>query len=266
MEVEFPGDHKAAMKQARGKLMDWNRSNIRVGNKTAVVSSKAPDDFSFYQFGFTPFWAKKNMYVINARSEGDNNKENDPMYDGPLGITKKPFFRAAIKSQRCIIPVTGFIEGPKKEKYSKPYLIHKRDPHHSIFLAGIWDTWEDKEHEKEINTFAIMTTVANDLLHKVGHHRSPVVLEGDEIEQWMDMDNDIESVLQLLKPFDSTEYNAYRIDPALKSGKNKSWDLYRPHGPNLNDTFPENWYADHLEPMIEKVKGRESPDLFNNPN
>ena len=42
-----------------------------------------------FQFGFTPFWAKKKMYVVNARSEGDYNKENDPLYTGAKGIITK---------------------------------------------------------------------------------------------------------------------------------------------------------------------------------
>ncbi len=78
------------------------------------------NQLQLFRFGFTPFWAKRKMYFFNARSEGDYNKENDPNYTGSLGIVNKPAFRLSIRKKRCRIIADAFIEGPKKEKLSKP--------------------------------------------------------------------------------------------------------------------------------------------------
>ena len=70
--------------------------NISPGNLAPVITDKDPDQLQLFSFGFSPFWAKKRMYLFNARSEGDHNKENDPLYKGAKGIISKPSFRKAI--------------------------------------------------------------------------------------------------------------------------------------------------------------------------
>jgi putative SOS response-associated peptidase YedK len=76
--------------------------------------------------------------MINARAEGSHNAENDSNYNGTAGIFQKPMFRHAIKSQRCLVLVDAFIEGPKQEKLNKPYLVYaNRD--RPFALAGIYD-------------------------------------------------------------------------------------------------------------------------------
>jgi len=44
-------------------------------------------------------------------------------------------------------------------------------------MAGIWDTWEDKEDGKTLNTFSIITTKANPLLARIhdSKERMPVI-------------------------------------------------------------------------------------------
>ena len=68
------------------------------------------------QFGFTPSWAKKQFYMINARSEGDHNADNHPGYRGAMGILQKPMFRQSIRTRRCLVIADAFIEGPQTRK------------------------------------------------------------------------------------------------------------------------------------------------------
>src|SRR5687768_18340827 len=37
-------------------------------------------------YGLTPAWAPKPMFLFNARAEGKLNPENDPGYQGEMGI------------------------------------------------------------------------------------------------------------------------------------------------------------------------------------
>jgi len=119
--------------------------NISIGSLAPIIASDRPDVCRLMQFGLTPFWAKKKMYLFNARSEGDHNKDNNPHYHGTMGIIKKPSFRHAIRSKRCVVIADAFMEGSKKDRLNKPYLIYMREGRGPFAMAGIWDTWTDQE-------------------------------------------------------------------------------------------------------------------------
>ena len=52
-------------------------TNVSHGNTAPVITNEKPGELQFFQFGFTPSWAKKQVYMVNARSEGDHNKANN---------------------------------------------------------------------------------------------------------------------------------------------------------------------------------------------
>ena len=134
--------------------------NVSAGERAPVISSANPGELSFYHFGFSPAWSEKRMYLLNARSEGDANADNDPAYTGGLGIIQKPAFRKAIRSQRCLVVADAFLEGPEKEKLSKPYCVYKKDGERPFAFAGIWEEWLNKATGELLPTFAIITAPA----------------------------------------------------------------------------------------------------------
>ena len=138
-----------------------SNANVSHGDRAPVVASDNPGEVQLMQFGFTPGWAKKQYYMINARAEGDRNAVNDPSYTGAMGILDKPMFRKAIRSQRCLVVADAFIEGPEREKLSKPYVIYPRDGQRPFALAGIWDEWCDPSSGELLRSFAVLTTVSN---------------------------------------------------------------------------------------------------------
>ena len=90
--------------------------NISPGKYAPVITSENPRELQLFQFGMTPFWAKKKMYLFNARAEGDKNKGNSRDYHGGKDIIIKPAFRKPIRSQRCLIPpvFVTFLQHPHK--------------------------------------------------------------------------------------------------------------------------------------------------------
>jgi len=207
--------------------------NISPGTFAPVISSEDPKTLSLYQFGMTPFWAKKPMYLFNARTEGDSNKDNDPAYQGAKGIISKPAFRKAIRSQRCLVIADAFIEGTVKEKLSKPYLVYLKDKERPFAFAGIWDTWVNEETGEVIKSFSIITTVANELLQKLPHHRSPVILPRKYEQNWLNSDLPLSDVTRMLKPFPSELMNAYPINPAIKNPRAEGPELIKSVGERL---------------------------------
>jgi len=222
--AESPGDYHV-------------NANVSPGQKSAVITDAHPDKLDFMHFGFTPFWAKKKMYVINARSEGDQNQTDDPNYTGAKGIIQKPMFRASIRSKRCLVVADAFIEGPKTEKLDKPYCVYMRDGERPFAFAGIWDEWADRSTGELFHSFAIITTIANSLLQKIGHHRSPVILDKESESLWLDKDLPLGDVTSLLQPYPGEAMNAYPISTDIKSSRNHGLELLRPTGERVEKEY-----------------------------
>ena len=230
-------------------------ANVSIGEMAPVITNNNPKEISFFQFGLTPHWAKKKMYLINARAEGDHNKENDPNYSGAKGMIKKPAYRHAIRSQRCLVIADAYIEGPEKEKLSKPFLMHMRNHKRPFAFAGVWDYWQDPNSGEATNSFSIITTRPNKLSLAIGHHRMPVILHPQQEKLWLDDELPLSDVTAMLEPYPASEMNGYPISPAIKSSKAKGLELLQPIGERV---FKEYDYE-----VIQKTElqgmGRKKP-------
>lgn len=210
--------------------------NVAPGDLAYVITNDKPTELQEMQFGLTPSWAKKQMYLINARAEGDFNQENAVNYKGQLGIVNKPSFRTAIRSQRCLVIANAFYEGPAKEKLSKPFKFSKKDEEVFCF-AGIWDTWADDVTGEIVNSFSIVTTVANEATQEIGHPRSPVILDKKDEAKWLDSNFPMEKVLKLLKPFPGELLKTEPVSISIKDPKNKSKELLIPIDPDSTTQY-----------------------------
>lgn len=221
-------------------------TNVSHGEPAPVITNEAPNELQFFQFGFTPHWAQKQFYMINARAEGDHNKEDDPAYTGTRGIINKPMFRKSIRSRRCLVIADAFIEGPKKEKLSKPYVVYLKNKVRPFAMAGIWDEWVNQQTGEVVRSFAIITTVSNDLLQRIGHHRSPVLLHPEQERDWLNTALSLGEVTAMLDPFDASKMNAYPIDSAIKNPRVNGLELIKPIG--------ERVYSEYEYELYEEVK------------
>lgn len=204
--------------------------NISPGKFVPVISSENPRQLTLYRFGMTPFWSKKPFMIINARAEGDRNAENDPHYHGAKEIINKSSFRKPIRSQRCLVIADAFIEGTTSEKLDKPFLVYLRDKNRPFAMAGIWDEWVNTQTGEIVKSFAIVTTVANELLQKIPHHRSPVILPRKYEAAWLNPETPLTDITRLLRPYDSDLMNAYPIGKEIKSPKANGRHLIEPVG------------------------------------
>ncbi len=207
--------------------------NISPGQLAPVITNENPNQLQMYRFGLTPFWSKKPMYLFNARAEGDKNKDNDPSYTGSKEIFKKPAFRKSFRSQRCLVIADGFIEGTTDEGLNKPFVVYLRNENRPFAFAGIWDRWENKDNGEILNSFSIITTVANELIQKIPHHRSPVILPEEYEQTWLSEDASVDQLLDLLRPYPSKLMNAYPVSKKIKNPKSEGRDLIEPIGERI---------------------------------
>lgn len=226
---------------AKGDQLKEN-VNISAGNKIPVITGNQPNHIQMFTLGYTPHWAHKQTFMINARAEGSNNPNNDSNYNGPAGIFHKPMFRHAIKSQRCLVLVDAFIEGPKLEKLNKPFLVYPNKDRGPFALAGIYDVWQHPLTGEQYHTVAVITTASNRLTQRIGHHRAPVVLSRKQEEEWLDKDLTVQQLTAIMKPFDDKGFNAYPISQKIKNPENNSLELLKPAGDKLFKDYDRNLY------------------------
>jgi putative SOS response-associated peptidase YedK len=150
------------------------------------------------RWGLVPPWAKDARIaspLINARAES---------------LTSRPAFAKAFRQRRCAVLADGFYEWPVGGENRQPYLVTRRDGAPFAF-AGVWDRWIEERGAAEtpIDTFAIVTTAANDLLRAL-HPRMPVILVGKDLDTWLDPESDPTKLASALvgAPSESLQYMA----------------------------------------------------------
>ena len=100
------------------------------------------------------FPGREAAVLFNARSET---------------VAQKPSFRAAWRSRRALLPVSGWYEWKDKQ----PYFIRRSDGR-PVVLAALW----------EGEAFTVLTCAAGEDLAWL-HHRVPVVLERKNWDAWL---------------------------------------------------------------------------------
>lgn len=206
----------AEQQQVKKMLPNYN---IYKGQQAMIVTSQT-NEIRFFKYGLTPFWAKNEFNLTTARTEGMHNMENSPSYKGAKGIIKSPAFRKPIRSQRCLVFANAYIQGLDSiYSQSLPNVVYLKN--RKIFcFAGLWDTWFDQEKKQYIDSFCIVTTVANNLLKNFGSERMPVILSQYNERKWL-KSKSLSEVTALLKPYPSNEISLYPVSKEiLKSNKN----------------------------------------------
>jgi putative SOS response-associated peptidase YedK len=86
-----------------------------------------------------------------------------------------------------------------------PYYISLKDKGY-FYIAGIWQPWTDRGTGEYIESFAIVTTIANKLMEQVHNSkkRMPTILNEDLAYEWMFGNLDEQRILEIA----STQYPA----------------------------------------------------------
>ncbi|MDW0117116.1 SOS response-associated peptidase [Sporosarcina thermotolerans] len=180
----------------------------------AIINDGEKNRLGHLRWGLIPPWAKDEKIgykMINARAET---------------LAEKPSYRNAFSKKRCIIPADSFYEWQRKDGEKVPMRI-KLKTDELFAIAGLWETWKSPDG-KLIHTCTAITTEPNELVKPI-HNRMPVILKKEDEGIWLDPKNtDIQTLGNLLKPFDKNQMNAYSVSSAVNSPKNNEESLILP--------------------------------------
>jgi putative SOS response-associated peptidase YedK len=167
------------------------------------------------RWGLVPFWAKDPSIgnrMINARAET---------------VAEKPSYRAAFQHRRCVVLADGFYEWRRENDAKTPYFI-SLSADEPFGLAGLWESWTDKQTGELLQTTTLITTAANEFMQPL-HHRMPVILQSDAANEWLAGSAEPLEHAALRTP----KLKAWPVDRRVNNARNEGEELVRPAGETI---------------------------------
>jgi putative SOS response-associated peptidase YedK len=180
---------------------------------TSAVLKRIPDQQDFdiveMEWGFIPHYLKTREDVNKMRH---GYKDATGKFRPPITtlnavseeiLLPGKIYRDAALKRRCLVLSSGFFEWrhvhrlnkrtgePLKTADKYPYFINLKDQEY-FFMAGIWQPWTDKATGEYVETFAVVTTAANELMEQIHNSkkRMPTILNEDLAYEWLFADLD----------------------------------------------------------------------------
>ena len=175
-----------------------------------LVFSKTDNklDLSRSTWGLIPSWVESE--------ERASQLWNNTVIARGESMFEKPSFKESATKGRCVIPIDGFFEHFHQNGKTFPYYIQRKDKKRML-LGGIKSSWINPNSGEEVDSFAMITTKANDLMStihnnpKIAEPRMPLLLNEEDIETWFEGSK--EEIMNLIAPNTSQELDTKTVKP-----------------------------------------------------
>ncbi len=172
-----------------------------------------------FTWGLIPSWVsdlskaqelQKNS--LNARSET---------------VFEKPMFHKAWDQNPCIVLASGFFEWEHQNQQKIPNYIYPSSTE-ILYMAGIYDTWQNSSTGELIYSYSILTTHANQMMEKIHNvkKRMPVILTEENAMNWLSFD--AMERQKLCKPCPEEFLKSHTVSMKLnspKNNRNEAWAI-----------------------------------------
>ena len=105
----------------------------------------------------------------------------------------------------------------------------------SFGFAGLWDEWKSPMGDI-IQSCAIITTAANELLKSVHCDRMPVILPAEAEDVWLNPEtHDSAVLLPLLKPYPAKDMKVYPVSTVVNAARHDTPEWCRTPSPSIRE-------------------------------
>ena len=191
------------VKTVIGKVDNIDNFNISPEQEAAVIKKYSNGRaLELGHWSIFPSWAK-------------DKERFRPLHNTRLESLVKPYFKRLISRNRLLIPCSYFYEWSKSEENRKvPYCFKLKDDNDLMYFAGVFEN----------NQFSIITREADGENSKI-HHRQPLIINQSKINDYLNLKNNAQEILQSIKPPD---LNFYQIGLEINNPKNNFKELINP--------------------------------------
>lgn len=207
-----PSEATAALFGVDGALQVEPQFNIAPTQHVAAVRNDADlkRELVMLRWGLIPSWAKDPKIgnrMINARAET---------------VAEKPSYRSAFKHRRCVVLADGFYEWHRQGDVKTPHFISLQSGE-PFAMAGLWESWTDRESGESLQTTTLLTTAANDFMQPL-HHRMPLILQAEAASIWLAGEQDSIQAVTDLTP----NLRAWPVNKTVNNARNQGESLIEP--------------------------------------
>jgi len=184
------------------------RYNIAPSQPAQVIFNESGSKCVMMKWGLVPLWAKNpnvTNRLVNIRADSLKEKQ-----------------KSLYKTHRCLIPVDGFYEWAKNKQ---PFRLLMKDDS-PFALAGLWSRWNSPDGSP-LETFAIITTDANELIAPI-HNRMPVIVDSKDYLLWLTDVKNISLLDPILRPFQSEKMRCYKVSHRVNNPRFDCPDCLKP--------------------------------------
>ena len=191
------------VKTVIGKVESIDNFNISPGQEAAVIKKYSNGRaLELGHWSIFPSWAKDK--------EGFR-----PLHNTRLESLVKPYFKRLISTSRLLVPCSYFYEWSKsKENKKVPYCFKLKDDNDLMYFAGVFENTQ----------FSIITKEADDK-NSIIHNRQPLIINKSKINDYLNLKNNAQEVLQSIK---SPDLDFYQIGLEINNPKNNYKELINP--------------------------------------
>ena len=187
---------------------DSKNSIIYETNFNITPQTKVPifieNELIMATWGFFPDWIK-------------NQKNSKPLFNTRWEtVQEKRTFKAAFKTHRCLVPISGWYEWKNVNDEKQPYFFYKQNE--LLKAAGLY--WLRSSGDIE---FSIITKEAEGNLLTI-HNRTPLILNNDSQKVWtshIDLNNLYSDISNQKNP----SINFHRVSKSVNNPKNTNSSL-----------------------------------------
>jgi len=186
-----------ARRNAEGEIVGTVTERVRVGAfdfpdlpATFTVGQTEPQSL---MWGLIPHWARHLEHAQELQVLGRNARA-ETMFE-------KPMFRDAARTGRCLIWLDGFFEWQHRGRKKVQYFIHM--PGNELFpVGGLRSTWKNPQSGEVIETCAIVTTAANELMAEIHNtrQRMPFIVPPQFQADWLNPSLEAAALAEFVLP------------------------------------------------------------------